>query len=162
MAFPLCGDLTQYVHLGVCTPRCISFPDLYYELLPNGGVTIALRHAGDGRSIFVSAAVCSLMDNYERDVGRETCGKHGICVLNASVLPSCHYDQELGYRHVELEEVVASIFPLLNDTGLLRQFSRLSRSTGLPVFLVTRVQKHPVWAWAPDGSYGSADWAGFA
>lgn len=161
MSFPLCGDLIQYVHLGVCTPEYTSFPDVEFKMLPNGGVTLGIRHLGDGQCVSVGAAICSMMDDYRRDVGRETCVKRSIGKIRVIQMPSCRFDSDLGYRLVEVDEIIQPVLNLLNSAGLFRQFSKMSRNLRLPVYLATRIGLHPVWGWGPDGSYGAADWDGY-
>jgi hypothetical protein len=160
MLMILSGDWTTHIHLGIYRPVFDADFDFGFELIPNGGVTLAFQPKGDD-GIRMGMAVCSLSDSYSRETGWVLSGRRIYSSsFRAQGDPTYRRDPERGVRTVELDGFVTTSLEAASRAGLLRQFGRLAKSSGVPIILATRAKAHPVWGWMPDGTSGPATFDG--
>jgi hypothetical protein len=152
----LSGDWTTYVHLGLYRPVFDHTFEWDLELMTHGGVTLALQPSGDA-AINIGMAVCSLSENYSREVGRRFSSERIFDFsMNVTGDPTYQWDPSRGCRTVELDEIIISIIGDADDDGKLSQFSRFAKRVGSPMILATRVNYHPVWTFSSRGTSGRA------
>lgn len=156
MLMILSGDWTTHLHLGIHRPIFNEAFESVFDMMVNGGVTLAFRPYGED-TILRGMAVCSLSECYSREVGRNLSNEriHGVRIRAHG-----QRDPQRGVRTVELDGFITDALRSASSQGKFRQFAKLAKNLGVPIVLATRVGGHPVWGWMPDGEAGQATFDG--